>query len=115
MGLRDYLASLQAGAEGAQQFADSAQKLRTQAELRQLGADIPGLLDAGNVNQIAGQSAAAGNFGPLNELLQSQMKTSTAGTPLTEQQLIANGVSPSKAPILASMNYLQQRTIYQRY
>jgi len=108
MGLRDYLAALQAGSEGAQDFASTAQKLREQGQLQQLAAEAPELLDAGNFNAVASQAAAAGQMGPMNELFQQKIQAGQ-NKPYTVEQLVAQGLSPEKAGALAPLSYAQQK------
>lgn len=110
MGLRDYLASLQVGAEGAQQFADTAQKLRTQNELRSIAAQTPALLDAGNINEIAGQYASVGQMGPLNDVMAANLAAQKATAkaklePVADAAFLA-GIEKQGEMTPGSMSYL---------
>jgi hypothetical protein len=105
MGLRDYLASLQSGLQGAQAGSEAAAAIRQQAQLQDLSAQAPELLNQGKFNDVAAMAAGAGDMSLLRQLASNQQEAQLKpkSVPFTEAQLIAQGVPADKAKLFSQI------------
>jgi len=105
MGLRDYLASLQSGLQGAQAGSEAASQIRQQALLQDLSAQAPDLLNQGKYNDVAAMAAGAGDMSLLRQLASNQQEAQLKpkAVPFTESQLIAQGVPADKAKVFGQL------------
>ena len=110
MGLRDYLASLQLGAQGAASGNEALAGMEKQNQLRQLAAQAPGLLNQpGGAEQVAAQAAQAGDMSLMRELFQQKATQATKPSPFNAATLITQGVPADKAQLLEGLSYDQQK------
>jgi len=105
MGLRDYLASLQSGLQGAQAGSEAASALRQQAQMQELASAAPELMNQGKFAEVASMAAGAGDMSMLRDLAGAQIKAQAKGPEarFTKDQLITQGVPADKAEVFAQL------------
>lgn len=97
MGLREMLQNLAATQQLTAGAAEAAGNFRKNEDLRAFAAQAPGLVEQGQLGQVAGQAAGLGQFGPLQSLISAQEKKMAQGPGTSEEQVRAL-LGPSASP-----------------
>lgn len=89
MGLRALLQDLQGVTQATQGAANAAGSLREQLAMQQYAQQLPGIIQSGDVGQLAGAAAQAQDLPTLRSLIQNQTKFQPKLQPASEEYIKA--------------------------
>ncbi len=117
MGLREYLNTLQSGADLSASALETSNKLRQQAQLQDLAAQSPELIRQGRFEDVAAMAAGAGDMTLLRQLADKGMesKLKPEAKAFSAQDFMAQGIPKEKAEVFAKLDPTLQKEAVSNY